>query len=72
MCSRGSGGQIPRNVLIGNSLPCPLVASFKNLQVCNSRTELYSVNSKSAGAHGDPPWQTLRALRNSLRDRCGR
>ena len=33
--------------------------------------ELYSLDSKSVGAHADPPWQTLRALRNSLRHGAG-
>ena len=31
------------------------LGTTKNLQVCNSLTGLYSVNSKLAGAHADPP-----------------
>jgi hypothetical protein len=38
------------------------VGASKNLQVSECRTGLYSANSKLAGAHGDPPWQTSRAL----------
>ena len=34
------------------------VGTSKNLQVCNCLTELYSANSKLAGAQADPPWQT--------------
>jgi hypothetical protein len=33
-----------------------------NLQVCNCLTELYSANSKLAGAHAHPPWQTSRTF----------
>src|ERR1700739_515150 len=42
------------------------VRTSENLQVCNCLTGLYSANSRLAGANVDPPWQTPRALRNSL------
>jgi hypothetical protein len=52
--------------------PSEDVAVSKNLQVCNSLTGLYSANSKLAGAYGDPPRQTSRALRNPHRYWRGR
>ena len=44
----------------------------KNLQVGKPQTRLYSADSNLAGAHADRLRQTFRALRNSLRYRCGR
>src|ERR1700686_1309575 len=48
------------------------IAPFENSQVYKRLTGLYSADSKQAGAHGDPPRQAFRTLRNSLRYRCGR
>ena len=54
-------------VFLASSHPAIFAASwagkppfhFKNLQVCNCLSELYSINSKLAGAHGHPGWSTL-------------